>query len=118
MDDAIDVTAAQGGFEPFPIGEILVEHAQVAALRDDARDPGALHGGIVIIVEIVDADHGLAAREQPLGYRCADEARHTRYQHRHRSCSPLNVPPLRGPDRKSTRLNSSHSCASRMPSSA
>src|SRR3546814_1820300 len=64
MDDAIDVTAAQGGFEPFPIGEILVEHAQVAALRDDARDPGALHGGIVIIVEIVDADHGLAARSE------------------------------------------------------
>src|SRR3546814_9257831 len=25
---------------------------------------------------------------------------------------------VRGPDRKSTRLNSSHSCASRMPSSA
>src|SRR3546814_7382127 len=67
MDDAIDVTAAQGGFEPFPIGEILVEHAQVAALRDDARDPGALHGGIVIIVEIVPADQGLTAPEQQIG---------------------------------------------------
>src|SRR3546814_1491188 len=54
--------------------------------------------------------HGLAAREQPLGHRCADEARHTRYQHRHRSCSPLNVPPLRGPAPPSDSANPETDC--------
>src|SRR3546814_7976463 len=57
-------------------------------------------------VKALDADWFYEVRGDRLHYRDA------------RGAFDTPLPGLPGPDRKSTRLNSSHECASRMPSSA
>src|SRR3546814_1566316 len=86
-----------------PICHQLLDHRRVLAAVDVVDDLCALVAEPAVVLEADGAFHG----EQPTcGRETGTESRSTRCP-----CSLIA-------DRKSTRLNSSHYCASRMPSSA
>ena len=48
----------------------------------DRREARLLEGGVVIAVEVVDADHAITALQQPLAERCPNETGSTGHQNR------------------------------------
>ena len=95
MDDPGDLFAA--GFD---LGQHAVDRRLVADIRLDEAEPGlsfklfetgAFQGDAVVIVEIVDADHLIAARQKRLGDMGADEAGGSCYQDRHPKTSVCSV---------------------------
>ena len=67
MDDAIDRLAGQRCIERRMIGEIdfgEAEQSLRARLRRDRRQPVSLERDGVVVVEVIDPDYPLAARDE------------------------------------------------------
>src|SRR5688500_13283284 len=64
MDDAVMLQARQAGLERGQVGEVRLDEAEgVAVPALELGDPVALQLNAVIIVDVVEADHRLAAPE-------------------------------------------------------
>jgi hypothetical protein len=75
MDDMVEAVLGERSGERRHIGKIdLFEAEAVTARVDQPRQPVALQLHRIIVVEIVDADHVVAARQQLQAKRHADEA--------------------------------------------
>ena len=75
MDDPVDLGAGQRLFERLVIREIDLHEAEGSGVQPrSSGQPLLLQPRIVIGIEIVDADHALAALEQRRGDMVADEA--------------------------------------------
>ena len=75
MDDIVEVGPGQRLVQPLMVGEIDLEEAECAGAElAQLGEPVRFQPGVVISVEIVDADHPVAALEQPPGDVVADEA--------------------------------------------
>ena len=68
MHDAIGVEAFEGLFDGVPVFEIPSQVGE-AFMPEQALKPSALQRDVVIVVEIIDAKHLVAALEQALGDR-------------------------------------------------
>ena len=84
MDDRFDHLIGQRVLHRIHIGKILlVEGEQLAMGGVQPFQPRALQGHGIIVVHIVDADHGMALRHQPVGNRHADKSGRAGDQYRH-----------------------------------
>ncbi len=72
MDNATGRVIGEQGGHAGTVGEVD-RVVNVARLGLQPLQPGVLQGRVVIAVEVVDADHGLAARQQAAGGVKADE---------------------------------------------
>ena len=84
VDDPIDRVAGEGCVEGGHVAEVDLGEGEVAA---QPGEPVALEPGIVIGVEVVDADHRLAAREQRRGDRRPDEPGDAGDEDGHAACA-------------------------------
>jgi hypothetical protein len=82
MDDALEAALGEEPGHAVAVGEVEPFEAE-AIMAVEAGEPRLLQGGIVIIVEIVDADDLVAAFEQDPGRLVADEAGRSRHQNAH-----------------------------------
>ena len=83
MDDAVDLgmPGAQR-LDRRAIADVGAPEAE-AALARQLRQPRLLQRDIIVVVEVVDADHGLAARQQRPTDMRADEAGGAGQEDRH-----------------------------------
>jgi len=93
VDDAGDAgrLALQGGRERAALRQVQPLEAE-ARPGLQARQARLLQRRVVVGIQAVDAEHGLAARQQPFGHGSADESRHAGYQDGHEPPSPLPTP--------------------------
>ncbi len=78
MDDGIECLAIQRLCQRGVIGKVeLPEDETPAGAAFDIGNAVLLQRDLIIIVEIVDPQHFVAARAQRLGYRSPDEAGRT-----------------------------------------
>ena len=82
MHHAVELLACKQLFHAGAVGHVELDEAE-AFLRREARQTRLLESWIVVIVEIVETDDFVAARQQNLRYVAADEARSARDQHFH-----------------------------------
>ena len=80
MDDLRDLGLREQRIDRRLVGD--VDRAQIQAAAQ-GRDPVMLDLRIVVVVKVVDADHGIAAREQAARHVGADEAGCAGEQNRH-----------------------------------
>ena len=93
MDDPIEVTARERGTQRGGIGEVEMMEGETVAVRlRDVREPRPLQRGVVLVIERIDADDAIAAREQRLRGRHADEAGGSGNQRRRHRPSPSASP--------------------------
>ncbi len=90
MNDAIKRHIGQGLVQGALVGEVDPDELEpVPAMRGELRQPRLFQRDAVIIVEIVDTDDGVAAREQAPGHVIADEAGRAGHENTHQVvCSP------------------------------
>ena len=78
MDDAIETMVAEAFVDRGLVGQVAPDEGVLGIVGlGDAVEFGKsrfLQGRIVVVVDIVDADHGIAARDQLGGGMEADEA--------------------------------------------
>jgi len=83
MDDRLDRMIGEQRLKCRHVGKVQFgEGEQLAMALFERRDPIALERDLIIVVEIVDADHGAPVGQQPVGHRHADEAGRAGYQDR------------------------------------
>ena len=82
MDDALETALGEEPGHAVAVGEVELFEAE-AVMAVEAGEPGLLQSGIVVIVEIVDADDLVAAFEQNPGCLVTDEAGSPRHQNAH-----------------------------------
>src|SRR5437868_8969864 len=81
MDDAIEIVSGHHLVQGCRIGKIdLFEPEAVVEAACQTLEPGPLEGRIVVIIEVVDPDHLVAALEQYTRRGRADEPGGTRHQ--------------------------------------
>ena len=85
MDDAVEITTAAESLKRRGVGKIEPRRRRNRSPKSDARrsSRACFNARIVIVVEIVDADDRLAAREQGSGRCRPDESSNPRDEHRH-----------------------------------
>ena len=86
VDDAVEFFFGEELFDALAIGDIHLHEAE-AGVRLQARQAVALELRVVVIIQIVEADHLVTPRQQALGGMHADKARRPGYQHLHRRSS-------------------------------
>ena len=75
MDDVVELRLTERSIQRFSIGEIRLDEAEaIAEAALELREPRLLEPGIVIIVEVVDADDVAAALEERVRRCESDEA--------------------------------------------
>ncbi len=84
VHDAADLGTCEQRFHRRPIGEVHAREAESLARRE-ARKARLLERRVVVRVQVVEADHLVAAREQPLADVVADEPRRAGHEHAHQS---------------------------------
>src|SRR5262245_55352465 len=72
MDDAIEAFFAEQPFQAFAITEFLAHQAKARMWRK-TRKPRLLQRRIVVVIDVVQADDFVAAREQSLAGVISDE---------------------------------------------
>jgi hypothetical protein len=70
---AVEALGREQRLHPGAVGHVQALEAK-ARLRRQPGQPGLLERRVVVVVEVVDADHLVAARQQALGHVHADEA--------------------------------------------
>ena len=76
MDDPVEVVGVGQALQRVGVGEVdPLEAEALAEMLREAIEAGLLERGVVIIVEVVDADDLIAALEQGARSRRSDEAR-------------------------------------------
>ena len=68
------------------VGEVHLDEAEAIVAPAELGEPVALQLDAVIIVDVVDADHLLAAGEQPVADVEADEAGRAGHEDGHEAC--------------------------------
>ena len=64
-----------------PVGDVQALEAEMG-MRPQARQAGLFQGGVVVGVEVVDADHGIAARQQAFAGVHSDKSGSAGNKHR------------------------------------
>ncbi len=82
VHDALKLLAREQLGHAGLVGQIEFHEAE-AALAIELRQARALQGDVIVVVEIVDTDDLIAARQQALRGEVADEARGTGDQQLH-----------------------------------
>ncbi len=89
MDDRFDHLIGKRCLQRIIVGEIqLVKGEQLAMRLFQRGNPVPLQRHGIIIVHIIDADHGMALRHEPIGDGHADKAGRAGDQYRHALHSP------------------------------
>ena len=89
MDDAVEFQPVERGDEGGVVGEILPEEGEaVSALGREVGEAGFLQIDVVIVVHAIDADDGVAARQQAGGEAVADETGGAGDENFHGSANP------------------------------
>ena len=73
VDDAAGRVLREQGGHAVAVRQIQ-RVVDIARMRQQQVEPRLFQGRVIIVIEIVDADHGFAARQQTLGGMKADEA--------------------------------------------
>jgi hypothetical protein len=82
MHHPVDRLIAKQALHPGPIGEIEPVKRKTR-LRLQSGQPGLLEGDLVVVIEVVQPDDRLAARQQALGQMKTDETGRAGDQNRH-----------------------------------
>ena len=66
VDHALRLVRREGGLDRAAIGQVRV-HVHVVGVAGKPFQPRLLEADVVVVVEVVEADHLVAALEQPQG---------------------------------------------------
>ena len=82
MDDDVGLLLCEDVFHGITVGHVQLDEL-VSALAIEPRHAGMLQAHVVVVVDVVEAKHLIAAREQPLRDMIADESRRARHEVAH-----------------------------------
>jgi hypothetical protein len=84
MHDAFRPVLGEHALDRLAVGQVRV-HVRVRRVRRESCQARLLQAHVVVRVHVVEADHLVAAREQPQRHRRPDEARAAGHQDAHQS---------------------------------
>ena len=89
MHNPVRAALAHQGGEGLRVGDVHPHHFE-GGMGGEPRRARRLQADLVVVVEVVDADHGLAALQQTLGHKTADEAGRARNDNGQRSMTVMD----------------------------
>ncbi len=92
MDDGVEAAGGEGAVEDRRVEDVALDEEAAG----EAGEVRLLDAALVERVEVVEADHLVAAREEALGEVRADESSHSCDEEPHRGAASL-APPSPGP---------------------
>ena len=91
MNDSVNLVLGKDPLHGVPIREISLDEGEVLSVcaGADVIEPRILDSGVVVVIEIVQADYMVAAGKQAVGCKGTYEAGRAGYENMHRRVSEL-----------------------------
>jgi hypothetical protein len=90
IHDGVEAVSGEQLGDGRPIDDVHLDEGE-PLMRGQPREPGVLQADLIVVIHVVDAGHGIAALEQTVCERRADEPRDAGHQDVHQTIS-LRVP--------------------------